>query len=37
MGDLCVDEGVLLKLKLKKGRMRNGFFWLRIKTSDGVL
>ena len=37
MRDLGVDEGALLKLNLKKGRMRNGFVWLRIKTSDGVL
>jgi hypothetical protein len=37
LGDLGVDEGALLKLSLKKGRMRSGFVWLRIKTGDGVL
>jgi len=39
LGDLGVDGGggALLKLNFKKGRMRNGFVCLRIKTNDGVL
>ena len=37
MGDLDIGEGALVKLSLKKGGVRNGFVWLRIKTNDGVL
>jgi hypothetical protein len=37
LGDLGIDEGALLKLNLKNGRMSNGFVWLSTKTSEGVL